>query len=154
MTHTKIKLLDARDIDALGFGEIPVCLPLRKTGGAAGFDLASNEDQQIAPGHVAMVPCGFAMELPPGHEAQVRPRSSLSAAGIVVMFGTIDEDYRGEVKVVLMNLSGAVFHVKRGDRVGQMVIAARTPMDIVVIDPNDELSETKRGAAGFGSTGK
>lgn len=107
----------------------------------------------LAPGEIAMVSCGFAMALPPGYEAQVRPRSGLASKFGISMPnapGTIDADYRGEVKVPLINHGKAPFVVEPGMRIAQMVIAKVECAAIVEVE---ELEETARGAGGFGSTG-
>ena len=138
---------------------LPHCaaIPAYATGEAAGLDLAAAvpEDAPItlAPLGRAAVPAGFAMALPVGFEAQVRPRSGLVAKhGVTVLNapGTIDSDYRGEVKVLLVNLSDAPFTIRRGERIAQMVIA---PVTIVALVATDALPETARGEGGFGSTG-
>ena len=123
---------------------------------AAGLDLLAAVDGTItlAPGARALVPTGLAMALPAGFEAQVRPRSGLAAKhGVTVLNtpGTIDADYRGEVKVILINLGDAPFEISRGDRIAQMVIAPVLQADIVEVEV---LSETERGSGGFGSTGR
>ena len=108
----------------------------------------------IAPGTRALVPCGFAMALPTGYEAQVRPRSGLAAKyGVTVLNtpGTIDADYRGEVKVILINLGADPFEIRRGDRIAQMVVA---PVSAVTFSERETLDATERGAGGFGSTGR
>jgi len=132
-------------------------LPRRQSAGAAGIDLIAaldiDSDIAIAPGMRALVPCGFCMQLPPGYEAQVRPRSGLAAKfGVTVLNapGTIDADYRGEVQVILINHGDRPFPVRRGDRIAQMVIAPVTPAEFVA---RETLDETERGAGGFGSTG-
>ena len=128
----------------------PKCLPQRKTVGAVGYDLVARESAVIFKGQTALIPVGFALELPVGTEAQIRGRSSLNNKGIIAMFGTIDSDYRGEVKVVLMNLMALTgFQVNRGDRIAQMVIASVLPTELVEVA---ELAETARGEGGFGST--
>jgi dUTP pyrophosphatase len=133
-------------------------LPRQQTSGAAGVDLlaalGASEIVTMAPGTRAVVPCGFAMALPIGFEAQVRPRSGLAAKhGVTVLNtpGTIDADYRGEVKVILINHGDAPFEIKRGDRIAQMVVA---PVSAVGFSERDRLDETERGAGGFGSTGR
>lgn len=133
-------------------------LPAYETGGAAGMDLraAVPEDAPMVlrPGARAMVPTGFAFALPTGFEAQVRPRSGLAAkAGITCLNtpGTIDSDYRGEVKVILVNLGEEDFTVRRGERVAQMVVA---PVTQAAWREVDSLDDTARGAGGFGSTGR
>ncbi|AMN51150.1 deoxyuridine 5'-triphosphate nucleotidohydrolase [Labrenzia sp. CP4] len=123
---------------------------------AAGLDLLAAVDGAItlAPGARALVPTGLAMALPAGFEAQVRPRSGLAAKhGVTVLNtpGTIDADYRGEVKVILINLGDDPFEISRGDRIAQMVIAPVLQADIVEVEV---LSETERGSGGFGSTGR
>ncbi len=130
--------------------------PALATPGAAGFDLAAavTEDLVLTPGARALVPTGFAIAVPPGYEAQVRPRSGLALRhGIVVPNspGTIDSDYRGEVKVILLNAGDEPFTVVRGDRIAQLVLApvVRTQLALV-----DSLDETERGAGGFGHTGR
>jgi dUTP pyrophosphatase len=108
----------------------------------------------LAPGQYALVPTGLAIALPPGYEAQVRPRSGLAAKhGVTVLNapGTIDADYRGEIKVILINHGQAAFVIKRGERIAQMVIA---PVVQAALVPVAELSATDRGAGGFGSTGR
>ena len=107
----------------------------------------------LAPGARALVPTGFAMALPAGYEAQIRPRSGLAYKhGVTVLNspGTIDADYRGEVKVLLINHGSDPFTIERGERVAQMVIAPITQPEFVQVE---DLSETVRGAGGFGSTG-
>jgi dUTP pyrophosphatase len=130
-------------------------VPAYQTAQAAGLDLAADLDAPVTiePGAIALVPCGFAMALPPGFEAQVRPRSGLATKFGISMPnapGTIDADYRGEVKVPLINLGRAAFVVEPGMRIAQMVIARVEQAQISVVH---ELAETERGAGGFGSTG-
>jgi len=132
--------------------------PAYETELAAGMDLraavADDAPMTLAPGKRAMVPTGLTMALPPGYEAQVRPRSGLAAKhGITCLNspGTIDADYRGEVKVILINLGDEPFVIQRGERIAQMVIAPVTQADMKVVT---ELSSTARGAGGFGSTGR
>ncbi|MDX2022690.1 MAG: dUTP diphosphatase [Deltaproteobacteria bacterium] len=131
-------------------------LPRYMTPGAAGMDLASSavEPIVIAPGQRLAVPTGLAMELPPGYEGQVRPRSGLASKfGVTVVNapGTIDCDYRGEIMVLLVNLGDAPHTIALGDRVAQLVIA---PVVQVHVEEVSELSETVRGAGGFGHTGR
>ncbi|HOY77763.1 MAG TPA: dUTP diphosphatase [Hyphomonadaceae bacterium] len=135
-----------------------LALPAYETADAAGMDLrAAVEDSApvtLAPGQRAMIPTGLTIALPPGHEAQVRPRSGLAAKhGITCLNspGTIDADYRGEVKAILINLGQEPFVIKRGERIAQMVIAPVTRASLVQVDT---LDETARGAGGFGSTGR
>lgn len=133
-------------------------LPAYQTAEAAGLDLMAavpeNEPLTLAPGQYALVPTGLAIALPPAHEAQVRPRSGLAAKhGVTVLNspGTIDADYRGEIKVILINHGQAPFVIKRGERIAQMVIA---PVVQAALVPVAVLSATDRGAGGFGSTGR
>lgn len=132
-------------------------LPAYETAGAAGMDLraAVDEDAPITlrPGERAMVPTGLRIALPEGFEAQVRPRSGLAAkAGVTCLNtpGTIDSDYRGEVKVILINLGPEAFVIRRGERIAQMVVA---PVVQARWREVETLDETARGAGGFGSTG-
>ena len=107
----------------------------------------------LQPGDIALIPCGFAMALPPGFEAQVRPRSGLATKFGISMPnapGTVDADYRGEMKVPLINLGRQAFTVEPGMRVAQMIIARVARAEVAVVH---ELTETSRGAGGFGSTG-
>lgn len=131
--------------------------PKQMTAGAAGVDLSAalpqGEVLSLAPGKTAIVPTGFAIALPQGYEAQIRPRSGLAASyGITVLNapGTIDADYRGEVKVILINHSAATFSIKRGDRIAQMVVA---PVSAVTFAVKEILDDTERGSGGHGSTG-
>jgi dUTP pyrophosphatase len=133
-------------------------LPAYQTAEAAGLDLIAavpdGEPVTLAPGQYALVPTGLAIALPPGHEAQVRPRSGLAAKhGVTVLNspGTIDADYRGEIKVILINHGAAPFVINRGERIAQMVIAPVVQATLVAVA---ELSATDRGAGGFGSTGR
>ncbi len=131
-------------------------LPRYMTEGAAGLDLAAALDLPltIEPGASAMVPTGLAMAIPPGWEGQVRPRSGLAARHGVTCLnapGTIDADYRGEVKVLLVNHGAVAFVVKSGERVAQLVIAEVAQADLIEVE---ELAGTARGDGGFGSTGK
>ena len=135
-----------------------LALPSQQSAGAAGVDLLaaldSSETLTLVPGGRALVPCGFAMALPTGYEAQVRPRSGLAAKhGVTVLNapGTIDADYRGEIKVILINHGDQNFDIKRGDRIAQMVVA---PVSAVGFVQKDSLDDTQRGAGGFGSTGR
>ena len=130
-------------------------LPSYETQDAAGADLAAAVDapMEIEPGGRALVPTGFAIALPPDFEAQVRPRSGVAAKhGVTVLNspGTVDADYRGEVKVILVNLGSEPFTVTRGMRIAQMVIA---PVTQGRFELAETLPETARGAGGFGSTG-
>ena len=128
-------------------------LPVYATDGAAGMDVVSAEDVTIAPGARHAVATGLAMAIPAGFEIQVRPRSGLALKhGITVPNtpGTIDSDYRGELKVILINHGSEDFAIRRGDRVAQLVLAPVTRAGWVEVD---SLDETARGAGGFGSTG-
>jgi dUTP pyrophosphatase len=131
-------------------------LPALATAHAAGADLraAVSEAVTIGPGEIRLVPCGFAMAIPAGYEAQVRPRSGLSSQHGITLInapGTIDADYRGEVQVPLVNHGREPFTVERGMRIAQMIIAA---VPKVVYAEVDELDETARGQGGFGHTGR
>ena len=130
-------------------------LPAYESAAAAGMDLPAAIEQELtlAPGERALVPTGLAIALPDGYEAQVRPRSGLAARnGITVLNtpGTVDADYRGEVKVILANLGNEDFTIERGMRIAQMVIA---PVVQAVLQEAESLPETARGEGGFGSTG-
>ena len=132
-------------------------LPSYETSEAAGMDLraAVPEDAPLTlkPGARELVPTGFAMAIPPGFEAQVRPRSGLAlkhGLSLVNAPGTIDSDYRGEIKIILINQGDEDFKISRGMRIAQMVIA---PVLQVTIEPVTSLDDTARGAGGFGSTG-
>lgn len=136
-------------------GDLP--LPSYQSALAAGIDLAAavpaDAPVTIAPGNRALIPTGIAIALPPGHEAQVRPRSGLAARhGITVLNapGTIDADYRGEVQVLLVNLGSEPVAITRGMRIAQLVIAAVTHARLREVE---SLDETTRGSGGFGSTG-
>ncbi|MCO5169247.1 MAG: dUTP diphosphatase [Planctomycetes bacterium] len=130
-------------------------LPCYMSAGAAGLDLhaAVEAPLVLAPGERALVPTGLKLALPPGHEGQVRPRSGLALRhGVTVLNapGTIDEDYAGEVQVLLVNLGQAPFTVERGLRVAQLVVA---PVTRVAVREVEAVRDTARGAGGFGSTG-
>lgn len=129
-------------------------LPAYATDGAAGMDVVAAEDLVLAPGARHAVATGFAMAIPPGYEVQVRPRSGLALKhGITCLNtpGTIDCDYRGEVKVILANLGHEPFPIARGDRIAQLVPA---PVQHAALDEVGSLDETARGGGGFGSTGR
>lgn len=129
-------------------------LPAYATAHAAGLDVVAAEDVTLAPGARHAVATGFAIAIPEGYEVQVRPRSGLALKhGITCLNtpGTIDADYRGEVKVILANLGGEPFEVKRGERIAQLVPAAVQRAAFAEVD---ELDETVRGIGGFGSTGR
>ncbi|HEY5418820.1 MAG TPA: dUTP diphosphatase [Gemmatimonadaceae bacterium] len=129
-------------------------LPSRQTTGSAGFDLASAEpDFVLAPGERRLVSTGLAVEIPPGIEGQVRPRSGLALRHGITMPnapGTIDSDYRGEVRVILQNLGTEPVTIVRGDRIAQLVFARYETPELV---DATELEQSSRGAGGFGSTG-
>ncbi len=129
-------------------------LPAYATAGAAGMDVVAAEDLTLAPGTRHAVATGFAIAVPPGYEVQVRPRSGLALKHGVTCLntpGTIDSDYRGEVKVILANLGAEPFVVNRSDRIAQLVPA---PVLRAVLAEVASLDETARGAGGFGSTGQ
>jgi dUTP pyrophosphatase len=132
-----------------------LALPFYATAGAAGLDLiaAINTDIELKPGARMAVPCGIAIELPHGVEAQVRPRSGLALNhGITCLNapGTIDSDYRGEIKAILINHGSEPFRITRGAKIAQMVIARHEQAELV---ETDTLTDSVRGAGGFGSTG-
>jgi dUTP pyrophosphatase len=131
-------------------------LPHYETPQSAGMDIRASliEPIQLNPMQRTLVPTGLFLEIPSGFEAQIRPRSGLAAKnGITVLNspGTIDADYRGEIKVILINLSEEVFTIANGDRIAQMIVA---PVTQAAWSITTELSETDRGVGGFGSTGK
>lgn len=132
-------------------------LPTYATEYSAGMDLRANLNEDlvlIKPLGRAIIPTGIFIELPIGYEAQIRPRSGLAAKnGITVLNtpGTIDADYRGEIKVILVNLSNEIFTVKHGERIAQMIIAKHETAELEIVD---ELSDSVRGVNGFGHTGK
>lgn len=131
-------------------------LPAYETASSAGMDLRAFVDADVVlkPFERKLIPTGLYIELPDGYEAQIRPRSGLAIkSGITVLNspGTIDADYRGEIKVILINLSQDDFIIKSGDRICQMVIAKHEKAEFVEVDG---ISETERGAGGFGHTGK
>lgn len=130
-------------------------LPRKMTEHAAGFDLSAAIDQPmvVKPGQIQRIACGFAMAIPPGYEAQVRPRSGLSSRHGITLIntpGTIDSDYRGEVQVPMINLGQSDFTVEPGMRIAQMVIVPVPPVELVEVS---ELDDTSRGTGGFGHTG-
>ena len=142
-----IKLTRLPDGEGLPF-------PAYATDGAAGLDVVTAIDLSLAPGERMAVPTGFAIEIPPGFEVQVRPRSGLALKHGVTCLntpGTIDSDYRGEVKVILANLGDEPFEIARGDRIAQLVPA---PVQRATLDEVTELDDTDRGSGGFGSTGR
>ena len=132
----------------------PLDLPSYQTAGSAGVDLRADEGCTLAPGERRLVPTGLAVELPAGHEGQVRPRSGLAlkhGIGMVNAPGTIDADYRGEVGVILVNLGQEPFQLRRGERIAQLVVAPVTRVEVRLVEA---LVETARGTGGFGSTGR
>jgi dUTP pyrophosphatase len=131
-------------------------LPAYQTEHAAGMDLQANLEETIIlePGQRKLIPTGLKIELPSGYEAQIRPRSGLAFKhGITVLNspGTIDADYRGEIKVLLINHGDEAFEIKNGERIAQMIIAKH---EQVIWQKTNELSDTNRGIGGYGSTGK
>ena len=132
-----------------------VSLPKYETSGSSGMDLSANIDAKIniEPGKTAIIPTGLALSIPKGFEIQIRPRSGLAAKQKISVLntpGTIDSDYRGEIKVILINLSQESFKVEKGLRIAQMVVC---PVVQAQLKEVDDLNETKRGKGGFGSTG-
>ncbi len=132
-----------------------VLMPKYETLGSSGMDIAAfvENEIEINPGQKALIPTGFALSIPPGFEVQIRPRSGLAAKKSITVLntpGTIDADYRGEIKVILINLGKEKFIVENGLRIAQMVVC---PVVKAQFDLVDELEETLRGAGGFGSTG-
>ena len=145
------------EIRQLPHGE-GLALPAYQSAHAAGLDLLAAVPEAtpltIAPGQYALVPTGLCIALPPGYEAQVRPRSGLAAKhGVTVLNapGTVDADYRGEIGVLLINHGNAPFPIRRGERIAQMVI---TPVVQGELVPSASLPDTGRGSGGFGSTGR
>ena len=133
--------------------EIP--LPKYETSGSSGMDLAANINANIDinPGKTAIIPTGLALSIPKGFEVQIRPRSGLAANQKISVLntpGTIDADYRGEIKVILINLGQESFKVEKGLRIAQMVVC---PVVQAQLEEVDDLNETERGKGGFGSTG-
>ena len=132
-----------------------VSLPKYETNGSSGMDLAANIDANINidPGKTAIIPTGLALSIPKGFEVQIRPRSGLAAKQKISVLntpGTIDADYRGEIKVILINLGQESFKVEKGLRIAQMVVC---PVIQAQLKEVDDLTETERGKGGFGSTG-
>jgi dUTP pyrophosphatase len=130
-------------------------LPARQSAGAAGFDVCACTDEPLtlSPLERAAIPTGIAVEIPHGYEGQIRPRSGLAKNhGVTVLNtpGTIDSDYRGEIRVILINLGKENVTIQNGDRIAQLVFS---PVQNAVIQVTDSLSETERGGKGFGSTG-
>ncbi len=141
----RIKRLEGNDLP----------LPEYKTKGSAGFDLSAciNSEETLAPGQIKLIPTGFIFEIPEGYELQIRPRSGLAAKNgisIVNTPGTIDSDYRGEVKIILVNHSQTPFVIKRGERIAQAVLNAAPQATLIEAE---DLTDTTRGSGGFGHTG-
>lgn len=127
--------------------------PHYATEGSSGMDICSIVELELEAGEIKAIPCGFALEMPPGYEAQIRPRSGLALNhGVTVLNapGTIDSDYRGEVKVILINHGARALHITKGMRIAQMVFAA---VQRAELQERELLSSTERGSGGFGSTG-
>lgn len=144
--HVKLMWLDE---------QVALPLPAYESVGAAGMDIRAHLDEPVTiePGRTALIPTGFAIALPEGYEAQIRPRSGLALRNAISLPnspGTIDSDYRGEVKVILINHSTESFTIEEGMRIAQMVIS---PVCRAIIEEIPQLPETRRGAGGFGSTG-
>lgn len=134
-------------------GDCRLPLPQYKTAGASGFDLCANIDRsvEVGPGNHYDVPCGFAFEIPEGYELQVRPRSGLAFKfNVMTSFGTIDSDYRGEVRINIMNLGIFSYVIRPGKPIAQAVLVPIVRAEL--IETRDALSSTPRGAKGFGST--
>ncbi len=132
-----------------------VSLPKYETSGSSGMDLGANIDGNliIEPGKTVIIPTGLALSIPKGYEAQIRPRSGLAAKNKISVLntpGTIDADYRGEIKVILINLGSEPFKIEKGLRIAQMVIC---PIVKAQLEEVDDLNKTERGDGGFGSTG-
>jgi dUTP pyrophosphatase len=129
-------------------------VPKYQTPGSAGVDLHAIEDCEIWMGAQAIISTGIAMAIPLGYEGQIRPRSGLAAKKLITVLnspGTIDSDYRGEIKVIMINHGEGLFRIKRGERIAQMVF---TPVVRAEFEAVGDLEETERGSGGFGSTGR
>jgi dUTP pyrophosphatase len=136
------------------FDDLP--LPSYSTSGSSGLDVraAINEDVIISPGELRLIPTNFSVEIPEGYEIQVRPRSGLAAEhgiSLVNSPGTIDSDYRGEIKIIMMNLGREEFKISRGDRIAQMVLSKVYKAEFLL---SEDLEESIRGNGGFGHTGR
>ncbi len=132
-----------------------ISLPKYKTDGSSGMDIVANNDKLInlEPGETALIPTGISVAIPKNFELQLRPRSGLAAKSQISILntpGTIDSDYRGEIKIILINLGKKVFPIKKGIRIAQMVLCPLVRAKLLEVD---NLDETKRGTGGFGSTG-
>ena len=142
----KIKRLDEK------LNDIP--LPSYSTSGSSGLDIRASEDEILKPGEIKLIPTNLSVEIPDGFEIQVRPRSGLAAKhGICILNspGTIDADYRGEIKIIMMNLGKEEFKILRGDRIAQLVVSKVYKAEFII---SGELEESLRGNGGFGHTGK
>jgi len=136
------------------FNDIP--LPSYSTEGSSGMDIraAVAEDLFINPGEVVLVPTNFSVEIPDGYEIQVRPRSGLAiknGIGLLNSPGTIDSDYRGEIKIIMMNFGKEIFKISRGDRIAQLILSRYYTAQFI---ESDELKDSQRGEGGFGHTGQ
>ncbi len=150
MRHNRVKLPYKKTAQAGDISE-----PRYMTEGSSGMDLhaAVEETRTIKPGEKALIPTGLMVAVPDGYELQVRPRSGLAAKkgmGILNSPGTIDSDYRGEIKVIMINLGNEPFEVRRNDRIAQMVLC---PVPPVLLEEVDELPPSERSSGGFGHTG-
>ena len=148
MDSIPVKIIRLQDDD-----DLP--LPSYESEGSSGMDIRANvkEDVLLNPGEIKLIPTGFAVSVPLGYEAQIRPRSGLAlkhGIGLVNSPGTIDSDYRGEVGIIMTNWGAEPFPIRRGDRIAQMIISRVYKADFVV---TDNLDETSRGQGGFGHTG-
>lgn len=128
-----------------------VIIPTYATAGSAGFDLHANTDVFIATGQTLAIPTGLAFEVPLGYELQVRPRSGISLkTDLRVILGTVDSDYRGEVKIIVQNVGREIDYIRKHERIAQAVLSPIVQTEFEVVD---ELDQTERGSNGFGSTG-
>jgi dUTP pyrophosphatase len=130
-------------------------LPTYESEGSSGMDIRADVTEPVLlnPGEIKLIPTGFAVSVPPGYEAQIRPRSGLAlkhGIGLVNSPGTIDSDYRGEIGIIMTNWGSESFFIRKGDRIAQMIISKVYKADFVV---TDSLDETSRGEGGFGHTG-
>jgi dUTP pyrophosphatase len=128
-------------------------LPAYQTSGAAGMDICANEDVTLKMGEISLVSTGLYMQIPPGYEAQIRCRSGLAlkyGVALVNGIGTIDSDYRGEIKIIMTVLKSTPFAIKKGDRIAQVVFARYVQADVVCVET---LEDTVRSSGGFGSSG-
>mgnify|MGYP000909919687 CR=1 FL=1 len=128
-------------------------LPFYATDGSSGMDIRANADADIHPNEVVVVPTGLLVAIPENYELQIRPRSGLAIKGITVLNtpGTIDSDYRGEIKIIMINFGKNPFHIQKGDRIAQAVLQYVPRVEWISVD---SLDDTERGSGGFGSTGK